>query len=504
LINPSIRQQIGRSVLAAILPAVVLILAPGCGGTNNSQGGPTGNPFDGVTLTLSCPDPAFAAAITPLANTWSARTGAKVTVSGTPMTPDGGADIGVIAPTELGTWADRDGLQPVPTTLQKPDHFYQWLSVVQVYQGHQFAGWGPQTLAVPLAGDGRVLVYRADRFDDPQLKEKFQKQSGLPLAAPAAWEDFAAAAAFFTATDGRPSLPALPAADAELADEFFRVAACYDRVAISAAGGGDATARPEQLAFQFHHETDNPRLDTPGFVEAARWLQQVKPSRSAEADPVAALAAGRVVLAVVSLAELGRLRDEVARQPKGTGVALAKFGIAPVPGSRRAVIGGGLKPVPPNYVPYFSGGRLGVVRTTCAHPEAAFDLLADLGGPTRSLELVGTPGLGVGPFRTPHFERDRLLTWYAYGFDEDRTKALQDAAGAFVGRAVKNPAFALRGPDHAALTAALAAELRPAAAGTVPPEEAMKRAVAAWEKVDANTPPAKLREWRRKAAGLGN
>ena len=58
-------------------------------------------------------------------------------------------------------------------------------------------------------------------------------------------------------------------------------------------------------------------------------------------------------------------------------------------------------------------------------PEAAFDLLAELGGPVRSLEIVSTPGLGAGPFRESHLEL--LLPWLGYGFDEDGSKALQDA-----------------------------------------------------------------------------
>ena len=38
------------------------------------------------------------------------------------------------------------------------------------------------------------------------------------------------------------------------------------------------------------------------------------------------------------------------------------------------------------------------------------DNLSELGGPGRSMELIGTPGLGVGPFRNAHLEPERRLT----------------------------------------------------------------------------------------------
>ena len=486
--------------VAATTAVAALLAASGCGG--GPQPGTVhddkNKPFAGATLTLSCPDAAFTAVVEPLAKAWAARNGAAVSLSAGPL-DEAAADAGIIPAAELGTWAERGDLLPVPAALREPGHPYQWLSVVGAYRGEPFAGWGGQVRGVPLAGGGHVLVYRADRFADARAGEKFRTRFGRALVAPAAWEEFADAAAFFAELDGQPSLPA----ESDLADRFFRVATCYDRLALGETGAvAGEGPRTDRLAFQFRLDTAAPRLETPGFLESAKLLHRLKPQRGTEVDPVAALAGGKAVMAVLSLADLGRLRVELPRH-KDAGLSLAKFGIAPLPGSRHTFDAAG-KPVPNagNYVPHFADGRLGVVRSSCARPDAAFDLLADLGGPARSLELLGTPGLGVGPFRDNHLDRDRLLVWYGYGFDEKGTVALQDALRSFVAKTVRNPTYALRGPDRVPLTSALTDELKKVAAREVSPEEGLKRATAAWEKLDAAMPRDKLREWRRKAVGL--
>ena len=489
--------------LAALGPAALALALAGCGGPSDTAlpGEGKKRPFEGVALTLSCPDPVLAAAIAPLAKTWAAGAGATVEVSPTPMAPGDAMDAAVVLPNDLAIWADRGELLPVPAALKEAGHPYQWSSVLAVYRGEQFAGWGGQVVGVPLAGDSSVLVYRADRLGEKPTRDKFQQRAGRELTVPAAWEDLAAAAAFFTELDGRPSLPA-PTGPA-LVDDFCRVAACYDHRARSE-GAATATG-PETLAFQFRLDTGKSRLDTPGFVEAAKWLGRLKPSRGTDADPVDALVSGRAVFALVSLADIGRLRAALGAAKLGR-VTIASLRIAPLPGTTQVFdpTAGKFVAVPANYVPYIAGGRLGVVRKSCGRPEAAFELLAELGGPGRSLELVGTPGLGVGPFRDSHLDRERMLTWYAYGFDDERTRSLQDALRSFAGKAVKNPTFGLRGPDQAALTAALADELKKVAAGEVGPEEGLKRAAAAWEKLDAATAPDRLHAWRRKAVGLVN
>jgi len=473
---------------AAILLLVGTCALPGC--TPPTPAAPAGKPRAGVALTVSCPDARLAGVLRLMARSWAARTGATVELAERPMAPGDATDVAIIPAPELGGWADRGDLAPVPAALKDVGHPFQWNGVLPAYRSEPYAGWGAQVYGLPIAGDGYVVVYRADRFADKAAVDEFRAKHGRPLAPPATWEDLADAAAFFAARDKAPSLPPLPADGARLTDLFFRVAAGFDRAAQREGGKATDAPKGDALAFAFRTADGAPRLTEPGFVAAAKWLGELKARGAvpppADADPVALLKDGKAVLAVLSFADVARLRPVDAR-----------FGVAPLPGTRgTATPGGTVSPVAMNYVPVFAGGWLGVVRAGSANVSAGFELLADLAGPARSAEVVAAGG--YGPTRAAHLDRDRLVAWLGYGFDADRTRALQDAAEGFVATTVRNPAFGLRTPDRAARTAELAAELRRAADGA-PPAEALGRAAAAWE---AAAPAARERDRRRRAVGL--
>lgn len=510
---PSIRRNrnglttVGATVLAALV---------GCGGPAAPP--PPPKPHAGVALTLSCPDPAVADAIDPVVRSWAGRTGAAVTVSRAPADP---TDLAVIPAADLGAWAEGGKLAPVPARLRAADHPFRWADLLPAY-ADRLVGWGGEAFAVPLTGDGVVLAYRADRFADPAATADFAKKHGRPLAPPATWEQFAEVAAFFAGRDGSASLPPLPADPGRRLDLFARVASSFARPALSDKDLDARNADPELLAFQFELRTGKPRVNSSGFRLAAEWFAGLAAAKALPPggpdDPAAALADGRAVLAVLSLDQLARLprertgagwgalRTAVSGAPPREGVAVsARFGVANVPGAgrhfdpaRNAVIAGPTT----NYVPHFAGGRLGVVRATCAHPDLAFDLLAEIGGPARGAELIATPGLGAGPTRTTHLTPDRLALWLGYGFDDARSRALQDALRHYLSEEVKNPTFGLRGPDRAALTAAAAGPLGKLGTGANP-ADVLAELNAAWLAHDAKAgDPGALVRWRRRAVGL--
>ena len=344
---------------------------------------------------------------------WAQRTGAKVELRNEPMRPDDSGDVGVVGFSELGGWAARGDLLAMPAAFKEPGHPLQWTTILDVYRGDAYAGWGGQTYGLPLAADGHVLLYRADRFADPQVKADFRTRTNRILAAPTVWEDFTAVATYFAKRDKHPSVAFTPSRAGDL---FFCVAACYDRQARRGSDPGQA----DSLEFQFRLDDGRPRIDGIAFKEAAEWLANLKAFgclTNGKLDPVAALEKGDATLAVVSLADL----------TKHPGKADSRLGIAPMPGSRSVLdpATGQLIFTPHNYVPYFSDGFLGVVRKGCKNSEAAFDLLAELGGPRRCEELVAAGGFG--PIRESQLEADRLLVWLGYGFDERRSKDLQEA-----------------------------------------------------------------------------
>jgi hypothetical protein len=183
----------------------------------------------------------------------------------------------------------------------------------------------------------------------------------------------------------------------------------------------------------------------------------------------------------------------------------AEFALAPLPGTRTYTDPQSRRLTPsatPNYVPYFAGGRLGVVRTRCQRPDAAFELLAELGGPTRSAEVLATPGLGAGPFRSAHLERSQLHVWLGYGLDPQRSNALQDSLRQYVRPEVKNAVYGLRGPDRAELDAAAAGALGEVASGAKSAEAGLKALAEDWAKTDAKTPQDTRVRWRKLAAGV--
>jgi ABC-type glycerol-3-phosphate transport system substrate-binding protein len=410
------------------------------------------------------------------------------------MTPGDDTDVGILAVPELGSWASRAELARVPSRLRFADNPYQWTGVLPIFR-EQLSEWGGQAQAIPLAGDGYVVLYRTDRLAEPKFVEAFAKVHGRKPAAPATWEDFADLAVQLRATTGQPSLA--PMTGSQVADLTYRIAACYDRPAVASAQPG----REGILSLLHDVTTGKPRLDAPAFAAAAELLARLAEAKcfappvpdGKPNDWIAALADG-ASLAVVSLAELSKL-------PRENGLVPARFGIAPLPGTKRYFERDRFTNSPiPNYIPFHSGGHVGVVRTRCANAEAAFDLLAEIGGPARSLEIVSTPGLGAGPTRLSHLERDRLHIWYGYGLDAARTKLLQQAMQLYVRQEVKSPALGLRGPDQDVLSAAAARELGKIVTGT-PPAEALKNLTKAWEAIDEKTPLETRLQWRRMAAG---
>jgi multiple sugar transport system substrate-binding protein len=502
-LNLETAQVLHRRLSQSALVICVIIgptLISGCGG-DFKQTAPTTKPYTGVSLTLRCPEKAFAEVLSPAARSWAERTGAKIAIKFEPMSLGDDTDIGVIDATDLGTWAVQEELKQVPAGLRAPDHPFQWTGLLPAYR-EQLIVWGGQAQAIPLAGDGFVIVYRADRLNDPKFIAEFNAQFKRNPAAPTSWEDFVDLASAFASIDGRPSLP--PLTNTELATVFFRIAACHDRQVQIESLQAKQGVGLEALSFQFDLTNGKPRLTAPAFVASADWLASLAakkcfppPLAETNSDPAAALAKNQAMIAVLSLAQL-------ARFPRENGAIPERFGLAALPGTRTTYDPAKQRLISlplPNYIPYFAGGRLGVVRSRSSNPTAAFDLLAELGGPTRSVEIISSSELGAGPFRIAHLDHDRLQIWYGYGFDLTRSDALRNALLQYVRMEVKNPAYGLRGPDQTALSTAAAIAMGKIATGT-PAESSLNQLLEAWKQIDLKTPDDTRLKLRKLEAGL--
>ena len=456
----------------------------------------------GASLAVACSDPVYAGRLAQRAKAWAGRTGVAVRV-----VPDfADADVLVLPPGHLGATLSRPGFEclPLPAGFKANDHPVQRSRTAEAYR-ETLTNWAGEVVGLPLVADGAVLVYRADRFAADADRAGFARAFGRPLQPPRTYEDAAEVAAYFHGVDGRPSLAPLPAGPGELGTLFQRIVACYDRPAAGEveAGRGAKAGRSTALGLLADPATGVPRFQGPGFLAAARWLAATAPFRpkSGPTDSGPALDTGTAVLDLMNLRDLARLPLDPA-----TGGVSARFAVAPLPGTRTCFDADG-KPAAAagegNYVPFLGAHTLiGVVRKTCADPQAAWDFLADGAGATGSAATLSDPATGSGPFRREHVDEANERIWLGYKFDAEQSRNLSLALRRFLALNVANPVTVTRLPDADARLAALDAILRRLGTGGLAPEAAMAEATAAWKAFDAKVPADALTRQRRNAVGL--
>jgi multiple sugar transport system substrate-binding protein len=416
----------------------------------------------GKTLKVACPSGPPAAVMRTYSKSWSNREGATVEVSeyegsAGPETVKG-ADIWVMPPAALARKAAAGLIRPLPTSITGADSNFGWTDLLPIYR-ERLLIWDRNRCALPILGEAPLCIYRADYLNDPARAAAFQKKFGRKPAPPATWEDFVDLAEHFrdTAPGGpAPSLPPLPADDAKLDREFFTIAACYARRAIST----EEPERPDKLdqlfSFQYDQASGKPRIDSPGFVYALNLLKRLQKCRPAgtAADPGEAFRSGQAALGIgdvnvfASMQKLKTLADKasVCRMPGG--------------GRWFNYTSGKEIPTPEgNRVPYLgSGGWIAAVPLGAAEPDAAFSLLTDLAGRERSGHIVLHDVWGGRPIRREQVEHSRIES---LGFDAERTKQLREAMRqTLLHPGMLNPAVRLRTPTEATHQAVLLKELR--------------------------------------------
>lgn len=472
-----------RTGLPAVTAVAALLAATGCPERPTTIDPPPARPFAGVVLSVAVADPRDRDLVHQLARSWALRTGAEVRVLDTPY--DGQADVGFIPPADLPQWAAAGRLAEVPAARRSPTDPYLWDDLLPAYRD-RLTTWAERYYALPVVGEGMVLVYRQDAFDG---------KDGRPATPPATWDELAAAAARL----GPGSLPPLPDTAEGLLAQFFAAAACYDRVAAGRNAGANVLKEREAFfTFQFDMTTGDPRLDAPAFVHVADLFRQMQKFRGNAGDRAAAFRTGTARVGVLTLAELGRVGP----------AATEGLGIAPLPGAgftfnakgqRQPVERGGV-----NRVPYLGwSGRVGVVSATCPHPEAAWDFLADAGMPERAaLDLLADPRWGAGPYRTNQLDSHARSRWYAYGLSATETERLTSALRENLGLGILNYRIPVRTANHAELDAAVHRHLRQMLETGQDPAAAMAAANAEWKTIIERTPRAEWLARARKSLGF--
>lgn len=472
--------------------SALLTLAGGCGSSTRPTVGAVGVPA-GSRVSVWYADARVKAEFHPRVTAWANRTSAAVVAA-----ESADADVLIIPAADLGQTAESGGLLPVSEVVSGEASGYQWNGLLRVYQTI-FPQWGMTEYAVPLTGEGWVVVYRADLLKEPGFVKEFtaaRRRDPLPVRT---WEDLSEVAAVRTAVTKKPSLPPLPADPDAVLTAVCQVAACYDRSPKTDQGGGGLEDFRRGRSFLTAADTGRPRIDAPGFAEAFKWFADTSNFRPPDqGDPIDALVNGSAVAAVVPVADLLRLPINPS-----TGAIEARFVLGSVPGSQAYFDPKGEKRAvgSANVVPYFAGtGLVGVVRKTVAHPDVCWRLLAELGGPNGSALAIGPP-LGGGPLRSAHVADDSRV-WGQYRLDPAGTTTLREVMRQFTAGGGANPAIGLRTPDRKAVAEVVARQLRLAATGKTDPSAAVKQAAAEWAELDAKVPEATRKAWRKKTAGV--
>jgi multiple sugar transport system substrate-binding protein len=462
----------------AVIPAAAL-----CVGCNGSQTGtvPTSRQAPtGVTLRVAAPPGRARLLVERLGKAWANDAGAKLEI----VNPIGDwpeADVVLMPAADLPRWAAAGKAAVLPRS-EAVDAF------MPLYRS-RLLGWAGTAYALPVLGDAPVCVYRRDLYADPAAKQAYQDKYRRPLKPPETWDEFADQAEFFAARRARPSLPPLPAGDADVCAAFETVAAPYAVAAVTTTAEkpvGAHTARP--FSFQYDVDSGQPRIADPGFVEALALLKRMQPHRAATPSAAEAMRSDQVALAAIQLADVAAAGPEEAR----------RWGVFRTPGSSLPLVNG--RGLNKNAVPFLGAAAVvGVVPVKSANAAAAFDLLMFLSGPTASTEVVHTPAYGGGPFRDMHADTQHELGWLNYGLDEKETAQLRLILRDVADPRVDNPAIVLRIPGRTSHVAALAAAVRTAVTGG-DPAAALRGAADRWRKLDGD--PARARADYRRGVGL--
>jgi len=509
-LNPASRLSLERFL--AIGMVLTILASSGCWKAPSFTDPQPELRHKGITLTVACSeDVRQRGLLEQLARDWSARTGAHVEIRSEPLRDDTKVDVGVIAPGELPHWAAKGALQELPGAYRSSQNKFLW-SELPLLLAEKLLRWDGKAYALPLLGEGHVLVYRTDLFAEKQAE--FERESKRQLAPPETWEELVQIARFFHDNTGKPSLPPLPERADDLDRLFYAIAVVYDRLAVSEAGRAGARAlspaqEDELFSLHFSLASGEPRVNRPAFIYALELLQQMQPCRPAgtAADPSAEFRKGAAVFCLARL-------DALAQFQGADSPVRDRFAIAPIPGSRftfayhpgergeaerKETVAGQV-----NRVPYFGwGGCFGVVTNACSHPEVAWEFLAALGDPAAtSLEVLGAAKWGAGPYRGSHLEARNRNYWYGYGLSNEQTDKLVDQLRHHLVSSIVNYGVRLRVPDEKAYSNVMDEELRKALLQSASAKTVLDEAAKRWKALGAKEPGGGPRETYRKSLGL--
>ncbi len=475
-----------RLILGSVflfLPFGLVVALAGCHGRKVDPA----PAYKGVGVRVAVPSAAVETLVREAARGWQLRQQARP-IDIVRYTGDQGpeavadADVWVLRPAELGRWADADKLRPVPA-----EHLEEqiWTGLLPLYRDKLLV-WGERNgrraaYAYPLLGEAPLLCWRSDLLDNASPR----------LLPPQTWPEVKETAAALFASRKEPSLPPLPQDDEDLERLFYTVAASYVRRPLAENAHSD---RNNDFAFHFDLDTGRPLINDEGFVRALQLLQDLQAYRPAgtAANSDDAFRDGPAAFRVTDAAAVASF----SRNPLGLGQ---------VPSALRG-----------GRVPYLgSASWIAVVPQTAPHPEAAFDLLADIAGPETSNQLAlaphRDPPWGGGILRTEQLDPSVRLESFDLARERPSGSSvatvadLRETLRVTLRSGAQNPVLPLRIPDQQRYRPVLIRQLR-AALGPAEKRPTAKNALDAvaeeWQRIGAEKDLTKRVAEYRVSVGL--
>jgi len=358
-------------------------------------------------------------------------------------------------------------LEPVPATFAASTGMQD---VTPNYR--DVATWGSQMVQYPMDGDRHYMKYRADIFDNPQMKAKYKEKTGKNLKVPATWEEYNDIATYFSgwdwAGDGKPHFGSAEVTkrDDLMFSAFISRAAAYAKNPHVKGG------------FFFDLATMKPQVNNPGWVRALEMFVKAKAAfppggtNFGLGDEIFSFGGGQTLMSYSW--------DDAFIQAMEPGNPLPnKVGAAPLPGAHEVwnrTTGKWDHFETPNAPPYITWGWTSAVTKSSKNKDMAFDFLCFFSNEANADLDLRIGRFGINPYRKAHFEASFWET--KLGWDKAVAQAYVKTLGGMDDS--NNRVFDLRVPGVNQFMSTLANGVSEAMAGQKTPQAALDEVAQQW------------------------